>query len=250
MGLDYTYMKENILEMVENHKQTGGDHYAYLYNEKNRWDTQNTGKDAVMVSKWFDNNIMQEINNQLEKINTPKEKLIFINSEKNKFNKHYYGNSGRKLDAFFKECKDDIRSEIETKKKTAKPKRRKQITYQWFGKPEKIIQLHKMLLDYNLIPNDYLENDFKVIFTGQPTKNIKTMQWLATNRLLVYMLINLPIDTKNWQSVAGNGELFKNAAGKILNANDLSQAYNEGVKICKPIGHEKIDLIIKAIQNH
>jgi hypothetical protein len=121
-------------------------------------------------------------------------------------------------------------------------------TFEWQTINDIDIELETLM--YELILGQFIKpmkiHDFKKIFKGYPIdENIEPIIWINTNRLLAYFL-NLCFSHVNWQSIAGNGLLFKNKSFKTLTSNDLSVAFN--IKSGKPKGDKKIDKILKEVK--
>ena len=132
-----------------------------------------------------------------------------------------------------------------------KPQQSNKVSFIWQGNAEKELpELYRLMLDeYKLIAPDTNLSQFKAVFTGQPIESIEPVKWIASNRLLAYFL-NSAFLGQNWQSIAGNGNLFLNSKGKILKATDLSVAKNQYNEYGEPKGYEKIDLILSTIKKH
>lgn len=132
-----------------------------------------------------------------------------------------------------------------------KPQQSNKVSFIWQGNAEKELpELYSLMLNkYKLIAPDTNLSQFKAVFTGQSIKSIEPVKWIVSNRLLAYFLDSAFLG-QNWQSIVGNGKLFLNPRGKILNAGDLSVAKNQYNGFGKPIGYEKIDLILSTIKKH
>jgi hypothetical protein len=134
--------------------------------------------------------------------------------------------------------------------KTIITKQQKKTSYKWQGKPDELPELYKLMIDkYKLIGPDTTLEQFRAVFTGQPIESINPIKWTSSNRLLAYFLDSAFIGV-NWQSIAGNGNLFLNSNGKQLDANDLSVAKRNFIEYGKPKGYENIDLILNTIKKH
>jgi hypothetical protein len=127
----------------------------------------------------------------------------------------------------------------------------KKTSFLWQNNPDKELpELFSLMIDkYKLIASETTYEQFKQVFTGQPTESINPIKWKATNRLLAYFLDNA-FNGQNWQSMAGNGNLFLNKSGKQINANDLSVAKRNYTEFGEPNGYKEIDLILKTIKKH
>jgi len=101
---------------------------------------------------------------------------------------------------------------------------------------------------YNLIAQESTLEQFTAIFSGADTENTFPIKWLSSNRLLSYFLSHT-FENQDWQSIAGTRKLFLNARNKHLTANDLSVAKNEYENNGSPKGYQKIDSILKEINN-
>jgi len=125
------------------------------------------------------------------------------------------------------------------------------LSYEWQNNRDKELpELYSLMINkYKLIAPETTPEQFKAVFTGQPIDGIEPIKWIASNRLLAYFL-NSAFLGQNWQSIAGNGNLFLNSKGKILKATDLSVAKNQYTEYGKPKGYEKIDLILSTIKKH
>ena len=115
------------------------------------------------------------------------------------------------------------------------PKQQKKTSYVWQSNPDtELPQLHQlMIIDYNLIAPETTLEQFKAVFTGQSIESIKPIKWIESNRLLAYFLESF-FSGMNWQSIAGNGHLFKNKKSNLLSANDLSVAKKGYLDFGKP----------------
>jgi hypothetical protein len=139
-----------------------------------------------------------------------------------------------------------LKNECQSKK----PKRQKKTSYVWSGNlEEELPDLYSLMINkYNLIAPETSYEQFKAIFTGQQIiDDFEPIKWMESNRLLAYFLDAVFIG-QEWQSIAGNGKLFKNIKNKQITANDLSVAKQGFVGCGKPKGYEKIDFIVKSIQ--
>lgn len=124
------------------------------------------------------------------------------------------------------------------------------ISYIWQGNAEKELpKLHERLIKAEMIDEQTDLKDFRATFTGQPTANIKPINWIADNRLLAYFLDTVFVGN-NWQSLADKGKLFLNKKNKLITATDLATAKSNYKLYGKPKDHKKIDEILSAIQKH
>lgn len=124
------------------------------------------------------------------------------------------------------------------------------LSYQWNGDPDiELPELYTAMRDtYNLIDQSTTPEQFKAVFTGQQIGGIESIKWIQSNRLLAYFLHSV-FRGQSWQSIAGNGGLFTNAKGKIINANDLAVALSGIRSYGLPKGYRAIDEILREIKN-
>jgi hypothetical protein len=129
------------------------------------------------------------------------------------------------------------------------PKQQKKTSYVWQIDPDKELpELYRLMVNkYKLIASETTIEQFKAIFTGQPIESIVPIKWIGTNRLLAYFLDSV-FKGQDWQSIAGNGKLFKNKKNIVITANDLSVAKKGYVDYGLPKDYEKINLILKTIK--
>ena len=135
---------------------------------------------------------------------------------------------------------------------TKPPQQQKKTSYVWQSNPDKELpELHSLMIDtYKLIASETTLEQFKAIFTGQQMdEGFEPIKWIDTNRLLAYFLDSV-FKSQDWQSIAGNGKLFKNSKNKLITANDLSVAKKGYSDYGPSKDHEKIDLILKTIKKH
>jgi hypothetical protein len=143
---------------------------------------------------------------------------------------------------------NDIFDRSAEKKKSTK----KRTSFIWQNKPDtELPELHSLMTSkYNLIAPKTTYEQIKAVFTEQPIDDdFEPITWVASNRLLAYFL-DCAFYGQDWQSIVGNGKLFKNKKGKIMSANDLSVAKYEYSQYGNPKGYEKIDLILSTIKKH
>ncbi len=136
-------------------------------------------------------------------------------------------------------------------KQPNEPKQQSKIlkSYIWKGNAKnELPELYRLMKDnYKLIAPETTYGQFTAVFTGQSIdENLKPIKWIHTNKLLAYFL-NKAFDGQDWQSIAGNGKLFKNKKNKELTANDLSVAKRD-FYYGLPKDYKMIDMILKTIQ--
>ena len=220
---------------------------------KKEWTDSDYLEMVVAIKKARENKI-KELDDELSSIE-PSEALAIIE-------KHLYGLEKREMHAEIEmgfatwtDWHDWYRKyllcakDYQQKRPSIKlPKQKNRTTYQWQGNTNKELpELYSLMInEYKLIASGTTLEQFTAIFTGQPTKNIKPIKWLNSNRLLAYFL-DCAFSGQNWQSIAGNGKLFHNKT-KSLTANDLSVAKKGYVDFGQPKDYEKIDLILKTIK--
>jgi hypothetical protein len=143
-------------------------------------------------------------------------------------------------------CKIILNNDAQNSKQ---PKQQKKTSYVWQIDPDKELpELYRLMVNrYKLIAPETTYEQFKYIFTGQPIESIEPIKWIGTNRLLAYFLDSV-FKGQNWQSIAGNGKLFKNKKNIVITANDLSVAKKGYGDYGLPKDYEKIDLILKTIK--
>jgi hypothetical protein len=130
------------------------------------------------------------------------------------------------------------------------PQQQKKTSYVWQNNPDtELPMLHSLMINkYKLIASETTYEQFKAIFTGQPIDSIEPIKWIDTNRLLAYFL-DSAFSGQQWQSIAGNGKLFKNNH-KVITANDLSVAKKGYIDFGLPKGYQIIEMILKTIKKH
>ena len=135
---------------------------------------------------------------------------------------------------------------------TKPPQQQKKTSYVWQSNPDKELpELYRLMIidKYKLIAPETTYEQFKAIFTGQPIESIEPIKWINTNRLLAYFLDSV-FSGQQWQSIAGNGKLFKNNQNKVITANDLSVAKKGYIDFGLPKDHQIIEMILKTIKKH
>jgi len=151
----------------------------------------------------------------------------------------------------FKVLADNYRNHLRSHN-TVPNKIKKRTSYVWQNNPDnELPELHRLMINkYKLIAPETTYEQFKDIFTGQPIdESFEPIRWLNSNRLLAYFLDSV-FSSQDWQSIAGNGKLFKNSNNKVITANDLSVAKKGYVDCGLPRNYEKIDVILKDIKKH
>ena len=174
-------------------------------------------------------------------------KAIYILNKKKLFSEY----NGEKLDDWEILMLGYFENELDylQKKPALKlQKQKKYISYVWQSNPDKELpELYNLMKSKDkLISPETTCEQFKAVFTGQPTESIKPIKWIENTVLLAYFLEKAFIGL-DWQSIAGNGKLFLSKKGNIVNANNLS-ASKDHAKYWNPKGYEKIDLILKSIK--
>ncbi len=152
---------------------------------------------------------------------------------------------------FFCHVYKSIYSELKKSLKPAEKKKAVKISYVWQNNPDKELpELYRLMTEkYKLIEPETTYEQFEAVFTRQPIESINPIRWKESNRLLAYFLDRV-FNGQDWQSIAGNGSLFKNKKGKTITANDLSVAKKNYIDYGEPKGYEMIDKILSSIKKH